>query len=301
MRTISDKTEFSLHFVILKERITRSSLPENLDFFCTDTITNEPLTISFRCNDEEWFNKILVLSFKDSGVLNPIKKYSTDGIYGKSGGIELLSEYLLSNFITDVHDPENFGECWVDKNDNELIVDILGDIVLNGKPTGIKAPHIWDEQTEFTFNNTVFNKKFVNNLTLAPDFRNLIQQREYPNYDGDGPLYGHKKFQYNINQTNLKKWIDENNIPEFIFEILNPEQKQLLSKRLSSQIELCSDLILKTVLNQKIEVKNTQTHKNITRDTWGSEMYHSLGGDGEEDIYLSDGVSIRPDGSLTDD
>lgn len=302
MRTISDKTEFSLHFIILKERITRSNLPDNLDSFCTDSITNEPITISFRCNDEEWFNKILVLSFKDSGVLDPIGKYSTDGIYGKSGGIEIVSEYLLSNFITDPYDPEYYGECWVDQNDNELTLDILGDIVVDGESTGVFPPSYTDE-TEFTFNNILYKRKFSNNLTLAPDFRNLLLQREYPSYDYDfdGPMYGDKRFQYNINQSNLKTWIDDHNIPEFIFEILNPDQKKLLSERLSSHIETCSDLFFTDIFNQKIDVKNTQTQKKLTRDRWGSEMYSSLGGDGEEDVYLSEGISIRPDGTLTDD
>lgn len=59
MSTTLDKTEFSLHFIILKERIHRSNLPGSLDSFCSDSVTNEPITISFRCNHEEWFNKIL--------------------------------------------------------------------------------------------------------------------------------------------------------------------------------------------------------------------------------------------------
>lgn len=301
MRTISDKAEFSLHFIILKEPITFSNLPENLDLFCTDSITDEPITISFRCNDEKWFDKILILSYKDSGFLNSLEKYSIDGIYGKSGGTELISEYLLSNFITDIDDPEYFHKSWVNTDGDELEIDIIGQIVVDGTTSDVRPPHHSD-QSEFFFNNKLYSSKYVNNLTLAPDFRNLIQQREYPPIDyEDGSSYGRKRFQYNVNQENLKKWTNEHAIPDFIFEILSSEQKQLLSKRLSSYIQSSWDEILKDVLNQKFVTEKVLIKNKVTQDTWGYEMYSTLGGDGEENVYLSEGISIRPDGTLTED
>ncbi len=258
MRTISDTTQFSLHYLIFKDRILRSDLPENLSYFCTDSTTSEPLTISFRCNDDEWFDKILVLSYKDGGVLNPIKKYSLEGIYGKSGGPELISEYLLSNFITDIEDPEYTDQRWVDMNGNEPMLDTTGYMVVDEISQDFKAPYIWDDVEEFTFNNVTYHKKFLNNLTLAPDFRNLILKREYPSFDFDdyGTIYGKSRFQYNINQENLKKyWLDDYSVPEYIFELLTSDQKNQAAKFLSSIIESDWKSVLKKIFNQEFIVE----------------------------------------------
>lgn len=248
VRTVSDKTRFFLYFIIFKE-------PENLsnflNTFSPDLTADEPETISFRCNDEEWFDRVLLLSYKDWEFLNPLEKYSIDGIFGKSGGIELLSEYLLSNFITDINDPEYTYRSWVSTEGDELEVDIIGQIVVNGTASDVRPPQQSDKN-EFFFNNKLYSPKYVNNLTLAPDFRNLIKQREYSPIDyEDGSSYGKKRFQYNLNQENLEKWNNEHAIPEFIFEILSSEQKQLLSKRLSSHIQSSWDEILKDIFNQK--------------------------------------------------
>jgi hypothetical protein len=59
MSTILDKTELSLHFIMLEEGIHGSNLPGNLVSFCADSTAKKPITTSFRCNDEECFNKIL--------------------------------------------------------------------------------------------------------------------------------------------------------------------------------------------------------------------------------------------------
>ncbi len=355
MRTISNTTQFSLHYLIFADRMLRSDLPENLASFCTDSTTNEPITISFRCNDDEWFNKILVLSYKDDGVLKPIEKYTTKGFYGKTGGIELISEYLLSNFITDIYDEEYTSSTWIDENGKEIITDEVGrlivdwvsidhippfpakkgdqfivngvtykydgfdwlddslnyisrdpsgKIIANGRTTDFYPHRIHDSEDEFIFNNLKYKRVYVNNLTLAPDFRNLIPKREYPSFDFDdfGTIYGNSRFQYNINYENLKKyWLDDYSVPKYIFELLTSDQKTQAAKFLSSIIESDWKSVLKKIFNQEFSVEDVKFPQKSFKDTWGSEMYSSLGGDGEENIYLSDGVSIRPDGSLTED
>lgn len=303
MKTLSNETQFSLHYVIASEPLTRSDLPEELDSFVYDDVTKEPLTISIRCDKDEWFSKMLILSYKDSGAIEPIQKNTTKGIFSKTGGIELISEYMLSNFITDWEDPEHTHINWVDSSGNEIDLDINANLVVNGKSEDFRPPSIWDEVDEFVFKNQTYKKRYINNLSLASDFRNLIVKRKYPNEDEYGykfDLDGEKRFQYNINQVNLKEWIDEYRIPDFIFDILEKDQKNQLANRLASHIQWNWQNILKNIFNQKFIVEEVKDPQKSFKDTWGTEMYSSLGGDGDESIYLSDGVSLRPDGSISD-
>lgn len=299
MRIISDKTRFSLHFIITKSFFTISEVRQLLE-----NDKNQSLIISCRCDDDEFIKKIMILSFDDNDDPDPIQKITSDGIFGKCGGTELISEFLLSNFITDIEDEEYSGKNWVDENGNEACIDSTGYLVIDGFSTEFKPPSIWDDINEFTFKNISYKKKFVNNLTLSPDFRNLIPQRTYSSLDEYGydmEPRGNTRFQHNINQDNLKKWAIKYDIPNFIFEILNKDQKIALSERLSSHIEWNWVFILKSILNQEFKFEEAVTDQKVSRNKGGSDLYSSLGGDGEEDIYLSDGVSIRPDGSLTDD
>lgn len=299
MRTISKNTKFLLHYIVYKDKFLKSDFPENLDFFCTDSDTDEPLTISLRCDGDYLLNRILVLSYsdKENSTLMPIHDYSLDGIYGKSGGIELISEYMLSNFMTDFHDGEHPDLVWVDPFG--LPVDSN---THNGIPDRIATS--WCDKNELIFNNITYTKMNENNLSLAPDFRNLIIQRSYEEYDDEGYKFntlGRTRFQYNINQDNLKKWIDDYAVPEFIYHILSQEQKKQLAERLSSNIQWSWSSILRNIFNQTFQLEETDLSNNVARDSWGSDMYSSLSGDGEEDIYMSEGVSLRPDGTLSYD
>ena len=58
--------------------------------------------------------------------------------------------------------------------------------------------------------------------------------------------------------------------------------------------------VYKSLLRQKTPPSEPR-QMNLPRDTWGSEMYSILGGDGHGDVYLGDGMSLDANGRLIDD
>ena len=46
---------------------------------------------------------------------------------------------------------------------------------------------------------------------------------------------------------------------------------------------------------------STFNYGRMRAAAWAADMYDICGGDGENNAYLSDGVSITPDGLLVDD
>jgi hypothetical protein len=301
MKILTKEPKFSLTYLLLKNGISINDLPEDLNSFVYDEKTREHLTIAFRCDHELFFQKILVLHYAESTPrINSLEEFSDFGIFQKTGNSEILAEFMLSNLILDTEDPEN-------KNNNKFVR-------IDGQPFSQKDYVYFDEINnslashamglEDSIDKTIYTEKIFNNLSYSVDLRNLIPQRSrYPSYDFDdpSPIYGPTRFQYNINQDKLKWWIDRYTVPDFIYQILNEEQKKLLSNEIKDQITSSWQSILKNIFNQEFQIENNEPNRNRVHDSWGSEMYSSLGGDGDENIYLSEGISIRPDGTLTDD
>jgi hypothetical protein len=120
-----------------------------------------------------------------------------------------------------------------------------------------------------------------------------------------GEAYSYERGSYpyfNLNLDIITRLTEEFIIPPRIRELLTAEQ-------LNRMPDICRDVIMDNIElifescfkqpHHFIPQSPTKLHKNY--DTWGSDMYDALGGNGSDSVYLSDGMSINPDGSIDED
>ncbi len=209
----------------------------------------------------------------------------------KTGGTELISEFLMSQFI------------------NEWESEFEGD---NLEPIGKDYRLLrYGDDSEFArvFYEPLSSEQVVvgecSPLFQFDKFSHLLHLTKY-RYESDedeGRTWTTEVGSYvyfNVDINNKKKLDDELVIPKRIFEVLNENQIEQLNTSSASVIEENLTYVYQSILKQKIP----QTHSgNLKqqRDTWGAEMYSILGGDGYDDVYLGDGISIDSNGRLIDD
>lgn len=193
----------------------------------------------------------------------------------QKGGIELIHEYLTSTFLQE-YDELRFSpqpEC-------DPFESLLG---INNEPEFV-SPY-------FTFSS----HPNLNHLTKHKIYHDTGEYGEQYSYEGGSYPY------FNLNLNTINRLMEELIIPPRIKELLTAEQ-------LNRVPDICRDvimdnlsLIFESCFKQRhfIPQDPIKLHKN--HDTWGYEMYDALGGDGNASVYLGDGMSINPDGSIDDD
>jgi hypothetical protein len=200
----------------------------------------------------------------------------------KRGGLEIIYEYLASAFLQEYEELQN-----------------------KTYPDGVPYESIFPEYTK---SNDVNESEYLSpcfKFSLHSDFGHLTKNKiehyvgeddeyEYPFERGAYPYF-------NLNLKIIENLNKQLIIPWRIKEILTDEQLKKLPEIFQNVIMDNIDLIFESCFKQRHFMPKESSNLHRSYDTWGSSMYASLGGDGCGSIYLSDGMSIRPDGTIDDD
>lgn len=209
----------------------------------------------------------------------------------KIGDVELISEFLLSNFINE----------WEDEFETDELEPIGEDFVLQtyGDDSGLSRmlnKKTGDESVVIGECSPIFSLETFTNLTHLSKYRFVQDYDEFESWLVEDGLH----FYFNLAIKYKQKLDDEYAIPSRVYEILEKHQLEHLEKTTSSVIEDNLVFVYKSLLRQKIPPSEPK-QMNMPRDTWGSDMYSILGGDGYGDVYLGDGMSLDANGRLVDD
>jgi hypothetical protein len=194
----------------------------------------------------------------------------------KKGGVEIIHEYLTSTFIQE-HDI--------------LISEFSRD----------------ERKSEFSRSDGTWSSKISPFFTFSSnsDFTHLTKNKiEYDFDDESGVVYIDQNDTYpyfNLSLDIIERLNKNLTMPERIRELLTAEQLKKLP-------DICREIVIDNIV-LIFESCFKQLHffpempAKLYRpyDTWGSDMYGALGGDGGDSVYLGDGMSINPDGSIDDD
>lgn len=209
----------------------------------------------------------------------------------KIGGTELISEFLLSQFITEWEDEfesENF-----EPNGEEFLLKTYGDTSSLSKL--LNEPED-SEKIVVGQCAPMFKLDKHSNLEHLTKYKLVQYEDEFEIWDREEGSYVY----FNVDIEKKEKLDKEFYVPKRVLEILDDSQKEQLRKNASLVIEDNLAYVYKSVLKQKIPTFDSG-NLNPQRDTWGADMYSILGGDGHEDVYLGDGMSIDSNGKLVDD
>ncbi len=199
----------------------------------------------------------------------------------KIGGAELISEFLLSQFINEWEEEFEFDDLKPIEQEydfEKFIQTLSSETVVEGECSPI------------------FKLETYTNLNHLTQYRLVEHCDEFERWFVENGSH----FYFNVDIKNKKKLDAEYLIPRRVYEILEPHQIELLEKTAPSVIDENLVFVYKTLLRQKTPPSKSR-QMSVPRDTWGSEMYSILGGDGCGDVYLGDGMSLDSNGRLVDD
>ena len=209
----------------------------------------------------------------------------------KIGDSELISEFLMSKFIYEWE--ADFEQDNLEPNGKDYLRFRYGDdsigASLFNEPLSNEQVLVGECSPIFRFD------KFYDLLHLTK-YRYVSDSYEGQTWETVEGSYVY----FNVDIKNKKKLDDELVIPKRIYEILNENQIAQLNTNSTSVIEDNLTYVFESILKQKIPQVDSG-NSNQQRDTWGAEMYDVLGGDGYEDVYLGDGMSIDSNGRIIDD
>ena len=200
----------------------------------------------------------------------------------KRGGTELVSEFLLSNFI---------GGSTINWHRRD------------GQPIG-------EEESNFTafmlgdMDPTLYEKRFDYDFSLAGDFNNLALTELIDIDEDNGPEYSKPVFQFGINQKAVSYLDGLVDIPYRVSKILSDEQKKALADEVPGIIRKELDYIAIKLLGQPVQnyqEDRARAYGRMRAAAWAADMYDFCVGDGVGNAYLGDGLSITTDGQITDD
>lgn len=100
------------------------------------------------------------------------------------------------------------------------------------------------------------------------------------------------------------KPIESDKVTQYLNDQKNPEQHMKLTGDVPEIIEGEIENIATRLSGQKAPGFRRDTSSDYARmqaASWAADMYDICGGDGEGNAYLGDGLSITPDGQITDD
>jgi hypothetical protein len=231
-------------------------------------------------------------NFPEDDMRNALSKVFASCLRLKFGGPELVAEFLLSDFIEGTGHYSQFNllpdqEVFAKYNDNSHNPDIMSYDFIKDKLPGLMSPLF-----EFGLNSNL-------------DHLTSHHYIEHQDFDGDYYEQNIGPFIYFNLDLNLVKQIGGAlRVPERVAEILEPHQISILKK--TAPDYLISNLV--TIFNIGFSqyfsmpvLSNVDDSTHVSSDLWGQDMYDSLGGNGGDSVYLSDGMSLNPDGSIDED
>jgi hypothetical protein len=233
--------------------------------------------------ESETVNRLLVLVESDG---KPIEK-PADVVFScfemKEGGSELALEFLLSNFCS------CYGTEWVRRDDHSVKYCPPDDFHFRIGMT--------DEEKD------LYEEIPIYEFTNASDLDALIEYEE--DYDDDGCYRSAGYYYYySVNLKALTRLKEQIDIPWRVQQILNPEQVTKLAEEVPGILMSELDYIAGSVFMQKVDSyvsDRARQYESMRAQQWASDMYDILGGTGDENVYMSDGLSITPDGRIVDD
>jgi hypothetical protein len=222
--------------------------------------------------------RLLVLAESDGS--------STDGLFGnpkdwaccivKEGGPELVIDFLLSRFC------RRTLTGWFHQDDPSVKV--------YSEPP-------WDESGYVSFTDYHFSN--------SSTFEDLVKHEE--DFDDEAcKTYRTSAdfYYYSVNLEALPKLDQMIRIPYRVRRVLTAEQSGLLDAQVPEILLHELDYIAKSVLRQRVRSYRDDQRNEYRRrsaQAWGSAMYDALGGDGEDDVYLGEGLCLSRSGRVVDE
>jgi hypothetical protein len=281
-----EKTVKEKYFKEIYDHITSLPESERANFLDINPSVSEEIVEEMRGLESECVRRLLVLA-QDDG--QPIEKPTDiEFLYFevKEGGPELVLEFLLSAFCSRV----NWD--WVRRDDPSVKFVPPDDF-------SFQIGGLTDEEKEEYKEISVYDFSWNTNLD------ELIEYEEEFNDIGDCVERSSGYFYYySVNLKALTRLVEKIYIPWRVREVLTIEQIEKLDAQVPEILMSDLDYIARSVLMQKVDSyvdDRARRYDSMRAQQWASDMYDVLGGDGEGNVYMSGGLSITPDGRITDD
>lgn len=274
------------YFKEIYDHICALREPEKTKFFQLNESVAEEIVDRVKALEDERVNRLIVLAQHDG---QPLEK-PTDTEFlcfeVKEGGPELVLEFLLSTFCN------SYETEWVRRDDPSV---------------KYKPP----EDFAFRFDGLTDQEKLeykevpVYDFTLSPNLDALVEYEE--DFDDDGGGFYRSSgyfYYYSVNLKALPRLAEKIYIPWRVREVLTSEQIAKLDAEVPGIFLADLDYIARSVLMQKVDSyvdDRARQYERMRAQQWASDMYDVLGGDGEGNVYMSDGMSLTPDGRIVDD
>lgn len=203
----------------------------------------------------------------------------------KEGGPELVLDFLLSRFCR--HEDWE----WVKRDDPKVKYCYPDDSAFNFGGPASEEKDLYKEVPVFDFSNN-------------PNLDDLVEYEMNDDIDGDPYRSSGYYYYYSVNLKSLSILKDEIDIPWRVRQVLTSEQVSELDAEVPSILMNYLDYIARSVLMQRVDSyveDRASQYERMRAQQWASDMYDVLGGDGEGNVYMSDGLSITPDGRIVDD
>lgn len=222
--------------------------------------------------ESKYVKHLMILAYSDGtefeGDLAPVI------VKIKSGGPEVVAEYMLSRFI------ENYKRL-ESSEINESAIDLR-----------IEANRNEDSNHKFAFDFDLDGD--LSQLEIIDDSRTEVEL--------DGTVWdgSFRRFQLNINEDAVYELNEKFNIPSRIRDILTQEQIDLLNNQAPQILIENMDFIGLKIFNQQLdsfESYNKQMESRVYAENWGKSTYNLLGEDG---AYLGNDLTLNKDGSIDD-
>lgn len=212
----------------------------------------------------------------------------------KRGGSELVVEFMLSKYVHETH------KGWFHKIDGRpLESENFYRLKIYSDPD-IQAIHSWgvDEFSEDEMSE--LEERWHYCFGLGADLDVMLNKQSSWNIDSHEYLY---YYHYNINLTKLPLYRSYIDIPDRVNSILTDEQKRIL-------LEQAHEIILKNIddvgrdffaLNFDSFSAHEEYRISVSESRqWGADLHGSIA-EGNEKVYLGDGMYLDSDGNVLDD
>ena len=281
-----DKPAQKKYFKEIYDYICSLKESERTSFLNINPNVAEEIVEGMRWVERECVSRLLVLAQHDG---QPVEKPTdTEFLYYevKEGGPELVLEILLSAFCSrDDWD-------WVRRDDPSVKYVPPDDF-------SFRFGGLTDEEKE------EYKEIPVYDFSSNPNLDALIEYEEEFDDDGDNFYRSSGYFYYySVNLKALTRLTEKIYIPWRVREVLTPEQIEKLDAEVPGILMSDLDYIARSVLMQKVDSyvdDRARQYDRMRAQQWASDMYDVLGGDGEGNVYMSDGMSLTPDGRIVDD
>ena len=259
---------------------------ERATFLGMNPTVAEEIVAIMRGLETECVRRLLVLAHNDG---KPVEKPTdTEFLYYevKEGGSELVLEFLLSAFCSRVN------LDWVRRDDPSVKY-------IPPDNFSFRISRLTDEEKK------EYKEILVYDFSSYPNLDALIEYEEEFDDDWDQVYRSSGYFYYySVNLKALSRLTEQIYIPSRVRKVLTPEQIDNLDAEVPEILMSDLDYIARSVLMQKVDSyvgDRARQYDRMHAQQWASDMYDVLGGDGEGNVYMSDGMSITQDGRIVDD